>query len=77
MKKVMINAEIRKFATLEIELTNEDYAALQTDSAIDVIGSDLDLAWEKADQEHNGVQYDYQLVDSEKNLILVDWNEDA
>ena len=45
MKKVMINAEIRKFATLAIELTNEDYAARQTDSAIDVIGSDLDLAW--------------------------------
>lgn len=73
----MINAEIRKFASIEVELSDEDYAALQTDAASDIIGGDLDLAYEKADQEHNGVDYDYQLVDSEKHLILVDWNKDA
>lgn len=73
----MINAEIRKFATLEIDVSDENYAALQTDAASDIIGGDLDLAYEKADQEHNGIQYDYQLVDSEKHSILVDWNKDA
>ena len=44
MKKVVINAEIRKFATLEIEVSDEDYAALQTDAASNIIGGDLDLA---------------------------------
>ena len=44
MKNVVINADIRKFATLEIEVSDEDYAALQTDAASNIIGGDLDLA---------------------------------
>ena len=44
MKKIRINAEIMKFATLEIEVDEETFSALQTDDPYDVISGDLDLA---------------------------------
>lgn len=73
-RKVIINATICKSASMEVELSDEGYAALQTDAIADVIGNYLDQAFEKADRKHNNVDYDYQLVDAETHTILIDWD---
>lgn len=76
MKKIRINAEITKFASMEIEVDDETFFALQTGDPQDVISGDLDAAWEAANDAHNNIQYGYQLVDAENNKIIVDWVED-
>lgn len=73
MKKVRINAEITKFASLEIEVDEETFSALQTDDPQDVISGEMDDAWEAANDSHNNIQYDYQLIDAQNDKIIVDW----
>lgn len=75
MKKIRINAEIMKFATLEIEVDEETFSALQTDDPYDVISGDLDLAWEAANDSHDDIKYDYQLVDAQNDKIIIDWED--
>lgn len=73
MKKIRINAEITKSASLEIEVDDETFSALQTDDPQDVISGELDAAWEAANDSHDDIKYDYQLVDGENDKIIVDW----
>lgn len=73
MKKIRINAEITKSASLEIEVDDETFSALQTDDPQDVISGELDAAWEAANDAHDGIKYDYQLVDAKNDKIIVDW----
>jgi hypothetical protein len=69
MKKILITAEIRKYATVEKEITDDEYDALMTDGTIC-----LDDVFEAADKQHNDVAYDYQIVDADTKQTLVDWD---
>lgn len=79
MRKLIINAEIRKSARIEINVDDKTYAALKTDSPSDVIGRYLGQAYEKADAAHNGIAYDYQIIDvtngPHNEKILFDWDD--
>ena len=79
MKRLIINAEIRKSARIEINVDDETYNALKTDSPSDVIGSYLGQAYKKADAAHNGIAYDYQIIDvtngPHNEKILFDWDD--
>lgn len=68
MKKILITAEIRKYATVEKEITDEEYDALMTDGTIR-----LDDVFEAADQQHNDVKYDYQIVNADTKETIFDW----
>lgn len=74
MKKIRINAEITKSASLEIVVDEETFSALQTDDPQDVIGGYIDAAWEAANDSHDDIKYDYQLVDVQNDKIIVDWD---
>ena len=73
MKKIKIIAEIRKYGTVEVEVSDEDFAALENEDPQDVIGGDIDAAWEKADEAHSDIGYDYQIIDEKNDKIIVDW----
>ena len=69
MKKILVTAEIRKYATVEKKITDEEYDALKTDGTIC-----LDDVFEAADQQHNDVEYDYQIVNAETKETIFDWD---
>lgn len=73
MRKIKIIAEIRKYGVQEVEISDEDFAALETDDPQDVISGDIDMAWEKANESHNEISYNYQIIDSDNDKIIVDW----
>lgn len=69
MKKILVRVEIRKYATVEKEITDEEYDALKTDGPVC-----LDDVFDAADQQHNDVTYDYQIVDAETKETIFDWD---
>ena len=73
MKKIKIIAEIRKYGTVEVEVSDEDIAALENEDSQDVIGGDIEAAREKADEAHSDIGYDYQIIDEKNDRIIVDW----
>lgn len=73
MKKVKIIAEIKKYDTVEVEISDEDFAALESDDPQDVINEVIDAAFEKADEAHNNIVSDFQIIDEENDKIIVDW----
>lgn len=76
MKKLTVVGEIRHYGAVEIEVSDEDFAALmlETKDPRDIIGRDVvDNAWKNANESQNGVEYDYQIYDLENNKVIVDW----
>lgn len=64
MREITVTVEITKSARRTVQISDEQYEALEHDTPESALGQDLfDDLFDEADEQHNGVIYDYAIVD--------------
>lgn len=76
MKTVTIQARVTNYAQITVEVSDEEYAAMQkSSSAVDsILESAINEAYTIAETSADGTaEYDYAVYNQDTDEVLVDW----
>lgn len=76
MKTVTIQARVTSYAQITVEVSDEEYVAMQkSSSAIDsILGGAINEAYTMAEtSDADNTEYDYAVYNQDTDEVLVDW----
>lgn len=76
MKIIRIQVEVRKYVTVETEVSDHDYYALKNSDPEDIIPDEIKDAVGQAEQDYDQHYYDYRIFNANTGNVLVDTGTD-